>query len=357
MAKSDCPGCRLPFYFRFIVKWGDNGTIGMGPNPSQRLVLVESELLNDIYRRIEAVVAVSIRHIVFEAERAAAKATIDVMMPKSARWLVNNRLIMHPASRGLQHIARLAGMADARTIFYHVYRGSLASIRNPMNLDIFGAMVVGAFESTEGVIYDYEWVDVDDTLYLLVMPAESKPEIAARLVPEVGPPLPGNRRLDLCRRCSLPRALQHLNWDVPNAVITDTRRGVRMSLIDGYAFSTVFRELIAELGSDIVPIIIEASREYTHRSIEETGFLGRPESPLTTYEEYLDLLPIYGHGNPVESEINDDLLRVTIENPYSVHMLAGQLLAIFEAVQGTRGSVSFDKFATQRVRITVSPCT
>ena len=130
-----------------------------------------------------------------------------------------------------------------------------------------------------------------------------------------------------------------------------------MSLIDGYAFSTVFRELIAELGSDIVPIIIEASREYTHRSIEETGFLGRPESPLTTYEEYLDLLPIYGHGNPVESEINDDLLRVTIENPYSVHMLAGQLLAIFEAVQGTRGSVSFDKFATQRVRITVSPCT
>ncbi|HEY5530427.1 MAG TPA: hypothetical protein VIK22_00330, partial [Candidatus Anoxymicrobiaceae bacterium] len=93
MAKSDCPGCRLPFYFRFIVKWGDNGTIGMGPNPSQRLVLVESELLNDVYSRIEAVVGVSIRHIVFEAERAAAKATIDVMMPKSARWLVNNRLI------------------------------------------------------------------------------------------------------------------------------------------------------------------------------------------------------------------------------------------------------------------------
>ena len=355
MAKEQCPGCKLPKYFRFIVKWNDNGTIGMGPNPSQRVVLVESDLLDDIYTRIEAAMGASIRHIVFEAERAAAKATIDVMIPKAAPWLIRNRLVMHPASRALQQLARIAGMADVHTVFYHVYRGSMATVRNSINLDIFAANVVGAFESAEGVCYAHKWSEFGGNLYLTIMPAKRKPDIAERLAPEVRPPLPGDRRIDVCPRCRVPVALRHLEFDTPNAIITDKRRDVRMSFIDGYAFSTVFRELVAELGDEIVPIIIEASRESAERSMKETGFLREMNGPEATYRGFLDLLPVYGQGNPMSWNSSGDSLEVAIENPYSVYLLAGQILAVYEAVGGKTGTVAFDEFAPQAVRITASP--
>lgn len=338
-----------------MVKWNDNGTIGMGPNPLHRVVLVESDLLDDIYKRIEATVGVPIRHIVFEAERAAAKATIDTMIPKRIAWLIRNRLVMHPGSHGLQHLARFAGLADAHTIFYHVFGGSMALVRNPMNRDIFAAMVVGAFESAEGLPHNHDWAEVGGRLYLIIMPAEEKPDIAERLVPEVTAPLPGNRRLERCPGCHMPATLDHLSWDLPNAVITDTRRGKRMSFIDGYAFSTVFRELIAELGEEIAPVIIEASREHARRGMEETGFLAAVRGQAATYNEFLELLPVYGQGNPVSSDFSDSTLVVSIENPYSVHLLAGQLLALHEAVQGCSGSVDIDEYASQKVKITVSP--
>jgi hypothetical protein len=238
------------------------------------MVLVESALLEDIYQRIEAALMISIREAVFEAERAAAVTIIDNLLPDwLIKWVLRNRLVMHPASRFLQILARTAGMADVHTVFYHVFRGSMARVRNEFNRELFAAIVVGAFERMEGVVYDHEWVEMGEELFLIINPAKGKPEIARRLKPEISMPLPGQRQLQLCPRCGFPRALDHLRWDLPEAMITDTRRDVRLSFVDGYAFSAVFRELIEELGEEIVPIIVEASSEYTSCSIEETGLL------------------------------------------------------------------------------------
>jgi hypothetical protein len=344
----------MPRFFNFAIKWGDNGTIVSRVSPAFRLVLVESALLEDIYRRIETAIGASIRHVVFEAERAASAATIGSLMPD---WLINrvlrNRVAMHPASRFLQLLARMAGLADAHTIFYHVFRGSLARVRNEFNREIFAAMVVGAFERMEGVVYDHDWIELGGELFLFINPAREKPEIAGRMKPEIVKPLPGQRGLDLCRRCGFPAALGHLRWDIPNAVITDTRRGVRMSFVENYAFSAVFRELISELGEEIVPIIVDASSEYTLRSIEETGFFSAGQDRAGRYADYLALLPIYGYGNPVHTELSGESFAVTMENPYSVLMLAGQLGAVYEAVEGHPGSVAIDDRDPRRVRISV----
>lgn len=355
MSPIDCPGCRLPRLFRWYLKWDTNGTIVIRLDARQRVALVESALLNDVYGRIEDMMGFPIGRIVFEAERAAAKATIDALVPRKPDCLVRNRLVMHPVSRFFQLVARIAGLGDFKTVFYHTYGGSLAKARNPVNRDILAAMVVGAFESAEGVVYDHTWVELGESLYFLIMPSGQKPDIAGRMAPEILKPLPGYRKLELCPRCGLPMELNHLRWQYEDALITDTRRNVRMSFIDGYAFSSVFRELIAELGDDIVPVIVEASREYARRSIDETGLLDKTLEREETYGLFLDLLPLHGHGNPVAHELSEQALTVTIENPYSVHLLAGQLLAIFEALEKRQGSAAIDEFAPQKVRITVTP--
>lgn len=354
MGISTCSTCGQPRLFNLFLRWSSNGTIVSRISQTYRMVLVESMLLEDIYKRIDAVLGMSIREAVFEAERAAAVATVDNLLPD---WLIKrvlrNRLVMHPASRFLQLLARTAGMADVHTVFYHVFHGSLARVRNEFNRELFAAIVVGAFERMEGVVYDHCWVEGDEELFLFINPAKDKPEIARRLEPQLVMPLPGQRRLELCPRCGFPTALGHLKWDTPNAIITDERRGVRMSFVDGHAFTAVFRELIEELGEEIVPIIVEASREYTLCSILETGFLSGQGEREDIYEEFLDLLPLYGRGNPVQSDIADDVFAVTIENPYSTYLLAGELLAIYEAVEKHPGKIDiYDE--DQRVKITIT---
>lgn len=354
MGILQCPACGKPRMFNFFLTWKGNGTIVSRISPAYRMVLVESALLEDIYQRIEAALGTSIREAIFEAERAATTATMDNLLPDwLIRWVIRNRLVMHPASRFLQQLARTAGMADVHTVFYHVFKGSIARVRNEFNRELFAAIVVGAFESMEGVVYDHDWIEMGGELFFFINPAESKPEIAERMKPQIVTPLPGNRRLELCSRCGFPRALDHLNWDISAAIIMDVRRRVRMSFVDGYAFSAVFRELVEELGDDIVPIIVEAAREYTLSSIEETGLLGEGRRRDTVYEEFLDLLPVYGKGNPVRSDFSGGKLGVTIENPYSTYLLSGELLAIYEAVEGHPGIMDiYDD--VQRVEINIS---
>ncbi|MDD3719661.1 MAG: hypothetical protein PHP28_13490 [Actinomycetota bacterium] len=355
MGIATCPACGKPWLFNLLLRWRGNGTIVTRISPAFRMVLVESALLEDIYQRIEAELGIPIREAVFEAERAAAATTIDNLLPDwLIKWVLRNRLVMHPASRFLQLLARTAGMADVHTVFYHVYRGSMARVRNEFSRELFAAIVVGAFESMEGVVYDHAWVEMGGDLYFLIMPAKGKPEIAHRLKPEIATPLPGQRKLEPCRRCGFPLALGHLRWDLTQAVIEDTRRDKRLSFVDGYAFSAVFRELVEELGEDIIPIIVEASSEYTLRSIQETGLLGGERRREEVYEDLLDLLPLHGKGNPVETDMAEDGLAVTVENPYSTYLLSGELLAIYEAVEGHPGTIAiYDE--EQRVRITIKP--
>jgi hypothetical protein len=354
MGIATCPACGKPRLFNLLIMWKGNGTIVARVSPAYRMVLVESALLEDIYQRIEAMLGISIREAVFEAERAAAAAAIDNLLPDwLIKWVLRNRVVMHPASRFLQLLARTAGMADVHTVFYHVFRGSMARVRNEFNRELFAAIVVGAFESMEGVVYDHDWIEMGEELYFLINPAKGKPEIARRMKTELTTPLPGQRRLQLCPRCGFPRALDHLHWNLPEAMIVDTRRDVRLSFVDGYAFTAVFRELVEELGDEIVPIIVEASSEYTLCSIEETGILSGKRKREDIYEDFIDLLPICGKGNPVQSDMAKDILTVTIENPYSTYLLAGELLAIYEAVEGHPGTIDiYDE--VQRVRINIS---
>ena len=228
MGIIDCPACGKPRLFSRVIGWGDNGTIVSKFRPAFRLVLVESALLEDIYQRIEKALGVSIREIVFEAERAASIATIDSLFPDwIVKWLLRNRVAMHPTSWGMQELARIAGLGDVHTVFYHVYRGAMSRVRNEYNRELFAAMVVGAFERVEGVVYDHAWIEMGEELFLFINPAKGKPEIAARMKPRLVTPSARAARNWTSVPTAVSRAPLPTCAGIPPAVITDERRGVR----------------------------------------------------------------------------------------------------------------------------------
>lgn len=355
MGMLECPSCGKPRLFGYAIKWENNGIIVSRYRAAYRLVLVESALLEDIYQRIEITLGMSIRDIVFEAERATIVAMIEGLMPEwLVKGLVRNRVLMHPTTRVMEALARVAGLGDVRRVFYHPFRGAISRARNVHNRELFAAMVVGTFERLEDVVYDLKWIEMGGELYFFINPAKGKAKVAAGMKPRIDVPLPGHRELELCPRCGFPRALAHLRWDLPNAVIMDERRGVRMSFIDAYAFSTVFRELIDELGEEIVPIIVEAATEYTLRRMEETGLLGGEREREDVYGDFFARLPLFGKGNPVRVDLPPGTLKATIENPYSSLLLSGELLAAYEAVEGRPGTTDIHDEG-RKVTITITP--
>jgi hypothetical protein len=209
------------------------------------------------------------------------------------------------------------------------------------------AIILGAFEALERRPFEHGWKEVGGEDVISVRVAESRPEISQRLdivYPELRP---GHFFIPRCRSCGTPRELAYMRWNEKEGTITDNRRDTRLTFLDGYVPTIVFRELEKELGDAIYPLIVQAEKDYTHRRMRELGISGSGSGVLprrereSIYENALATLPLRGQGNPVDYSYGYQGLSVTVENPYNEHLLAGQMAALFEIAEGKDAEVEW----------------
>lgn len=342
-----CPKCGFPFGFSRLIRWNDNGTITERMMPDMRAVLMESKIFNDLFTHIEEKMGISLSHIVFEAQRNTAKEVIDGILNRFpfslGRLGYNKKLVV----RVFCTVAVVTGQSYARVIRYQPGQGGKALIRNPYNRELMAAIILGAFESLEQRPFEHTWIEIDGDDVISITVSKEKPEVSERLALQLPPLKPGNLSFARCRLCGVPEELSYLEWKENEGIIVDRRRDVRMAFLDGYTPTTVFRELEKELGEDIYPLIIKAQKETTHRHLDELKLITKedrmsPQGNRAIYEKVLAPLPLYGQGNLVRLEKEDGLLRVTVENPYNEHLLAGHIGAVFEAVEGVESRIEWE---------------
>lgn len=346
--------------FSRIIRWNDNGTITERMMPDLRAVLLEADLFNTLFARIEEKMGISISHLVFEAQRNAAKEVIDGVLNRFpfslARLGPNRRVVV----RVFCAVAVVTGQSYARAVSYRPGRDGEAIIRNPYNRELMAAIVLGAFESLERKPFEHTWAQIDGDDCIVITASDQKPEFSDRLAVHMPPLKAGNLSFPRCRVCGVPRELSYLEWREDEGIIVDTRRDVRMAFLDGFTPTTVFRELEKELGEDIYPLVITAQKEATHRHLDELKLVTRedrmsPGGNRSIYEKILASLPLFGQGNPVSMSMEGNRLEVTVENPYNEHLLAGHMAAIYEAVEGTESEVEWRKPDPLTVVFTVRP--
>ncbi|MDY6796105.1 MAG: hypothetical protein SWK76_12650 [Actinomycetota bacterium] len=343
-----CRRCGFPFWLGRLIRWNENGTITMLSNPDQRVVIIESDFLTNLFTLIQNHLGISIAHLVFEAQRNASVHIIDSQLSKfpysTGRWGPNKRVVV----KAFCHLAVWLGQSYAEAITYHPGRSSEAIVRNPYNRELMAAIILGAFESLERRPFEHTWNMLGDDDLISITPAEKRPEIAERLELEYPPLKDGDFFIPRCPSCGTPSELTYLEWRENEGVIMDTRRNARISFLDGYVPTIVFRELSREQGEEIYPLIIQAEKENTHRRIRELGIAGDKGAVLprkereNIYESTLATLPIHGQGNPVDYDYSYEGLKVTVENPYDKHLLAGNMAALFEAAEGKEAQVDWD---------------
>ena len=337
MRIKKCRECGSSHWLAKSLIWNDNGTITNNYQPDFRTLIIEADYLSEIFRRIEEALGVPIGHIVFEAHRNVAKEVLDLTLNRW-RWLI-------------RHVPGMERLATAYMGRMSVWTGQGSStsldretalVRNPFNRDLYAAIVVGALESLRETPFDYRWKKVDGDDVIQVIPIGERPEIAERLTFTTPPAKPGTRSYERCPKCGVPALLKGLEWRENEGVIIDTRRGVRIVIQEVYTTVVVLRELARELGDDIYPVIIDAMREFSLEHIRKEYLAGEMMDKDKLYREVLDTIALYGQGNPVSCTAAGDRLTVVVENPFSEHVLAGHLSALYELAEGKIPKVTWD---------------
>ncbi len=342
MAFKRCKECGLPLLLGRWLRWENNGTIVQRISPAFRVMLMDADFLEDIFRRIERALGVSVRHIVFEAQRSAAKAYIGNWLNGPLGYVLLFPGTKRFAVQQFNKLAMLLGMVHSETVEYKPRRYGIARMRNPYSLDLMAANVVGAFEILEGRPFVYSWKQQGlNEWQLRVDRAETIPDIAERMYLVFPPAYPGSLQYERCNRCRVPRKLAYLEWHEEDGIIIDSRRNRRMIIMIEDVAGTVFREFRKELGEEVVPLILDAQKEYWLEHIEELRLLEHAGAePEQAYRMLLETLPLFGQGNPVSLVRTGGSLEIAVENPFSELLLAGTLAAFYQAVEGREPAVN-----------------
>ncbi len=348
-----CKTCGFALWLTRIMRWQENGTISWWLNPEGRLVLVKSDLFNNVFSHLEEEMGIPIGHIVFEAQRNAVAAGFDPLFsrfPASLGRIGPNRKLV------IKLFCRLSiwiGTAYVEPLFYRPGKEGEALLRNPYNRDLMAALILGAFEGLERRPFEHAWVETPEGEAIHVTATAEKPEVSERLTPVPEKVKPGYYPLERCPSCGAPRDLSSLVWHEEDGMVMDAAQGERVNFLDAFTPGIVFRELEKELGSEVNPLIVEASRDFFLNRVmaaEVPGASSHASSGVDlveTFKDSLTFLPSYGQGAVTAVSRKDGGLEVSMINPYDRYLLAGYLSALYEKHAGTAAKVEWEEHGAE----------
>jgi hypothetical protein len=357
-----CRECGFPRMVSFFIKC--NGTMTQLMRKDFRVVILHFGFLDNLFSNIESKLGISIEHIAFEAQRNASKETFQAFTEHipGVRFFLRPGFVKRMGVEQFNKVGVITGQCHSETLEYKPGIIGVARMRNPFNFGLMAANVVGAFETLEDMPFTHTWEQESADSYIIrVKPTGARAEIAERMELEHTAALPGGLVHERCPRCRIPRAISsHLKWMENDGIILDTRTGSRVIMLDGYMVTTVFREMAQELGDDINDLLVEAQCQWT---IDHVGQLGLNDagSPAASqelekaYREYLKSMALYGIGNPVMFAMEDNTVSVKVENPYEVHIIAGTLKGLREALEKTASKVEWEEQSSNSVLYKVTP--
>ncbi|MEW6554705.1 MAG: hypothetical protein AB1384_10520 [Actinomycetota bacterium] len=354
-----CKLCGIPRRISRIHRWETNGTIVNKRLPGVRHVFMEADFLPELRRRISSGLDFPVNRIFYEAERNSVRVTVEGFLKGPfLRTVARIPIFRRAAVHYFNNLARETGTANSKTVAYHSGRYGLARMHNPFDLDLMAAVVAGAFEALEKKPFRSFWKKENGSYLLRVEVEEEKPEISARLEIRREPVKGGDFHLHTCPRCGLPAELSHLEWLEDEGKIIDRRRGIRVINLDGSTARLVIRELIEELGESVIPIIVNAKRDYTLVMLEDLGMEpGLDEDKrVEALRDMLSMLPLYGWGLATDMEyVPGSTLRVWVDNPFDEYLIAGRLAAFYEVAEGKRARVEWRENDPASITYILSP--
>jgi hypothetical protein len=335
-----CPQCGIPEYISSEHQWLDNGDIVLRREPWYRMVFIECQNLDPLWRGIEEIIGVSIEHIVITAQRRAVRLYLSQFITKETSELIHmKRIDLRPLAEATSDIARLMGFGDYEymEMRYEMDDDDFYRVRltDPYSLPMCIAALVADIEALSGRDQGATCEEVSPGVYHVTsFPSEHLEELKDRMWLEYYHHERGDVRLERCAACEAPLALSEYRWRLERGVIENESTKRRM-VIQGYQnLDPIFQELESELGESISKVVVEAQRRFT-----KTGFYSIDE--LSNYDEISAQLALRGLGNLKEINANHKGLHMHLGNAVLPLIIVGLVQGFYEIANGLESNVEW----------------
>lgn len=322
-----CPECGVPKHITSEHVWLNGGVVVQSRDRRNRMVFIESENIDPLFRGIQALIGVPIEHILIAAKRRAVRAYLESLIPEVTKDLLRRRAIdWRPVNDGLRLVAALNGYGKYEVVDYRYEKDVedyiVETISEPYSLPLACGDMAGAFEILFGCELGVRHRRLDTELFELTCYVSSHPrELKGRIRFRHFPLAEGDIELERCPSCYGPRALSNYRWYPERGVIVGLNTGKRM-ILTGMEIDAVFSELENELGEEIPRMVIEAQRRFVREGFYSIEGMGRLDMR--------DQLALRGLGNLRELRSNDRGLYFRIENAFLHLIVVGLVQGLYE---------------------------
>ena len=343
-----CRECGIPSQVGRDFRWHGNGVIALANSPRARMVLFESDLIDNLFKGIEELIGKPIEPIVIESRRRDTRWFIERNFPFEVRnYLVYFdrdkqkagspfRVAMQDSMSRMRkdlnvrmtNVGRIFGYGDLilseKWEKREDYPWRTQIIRRPYSVPLWVADILGAVEAFEGMDMQAKYEKIGDKTFRVdVSPGEHPIDLEDKLKRRRYTFKPGFIEYERCAGCEVPLDISRYSWDLEEGTVVDSDSKRRMALLGPLALEAVLHDLEAQHGESITQAAVEAQRRYVRGAV--SGEEARKSGP-----GFKGLTALRGLGNIVDYEVDEKHSQVTIENSCLHLLMIGTTQALFE---------------------------
>jgi hypothetical protein len=336
-----CPECNVPAQPVRDHLWLAGGVIVKSNDRDHRMVLIECENLDPLYKGIEDIIGLPIERIIIETKRRATGEYVSSIIPAELKEMISSHQInLETMIEALNVTSALAGYGHTELVGYRFENDDddfvTERIREPYSVPLWCGDFTGSTEAVTGKDSDVTYeMEASDTIVATTRPAEHPTQFQGRLEIKRCGFAEGGIELERCPACGGPVALSSFEWHDDRGVITSRETGRRVALLGPDYQDAIFSELERELGETIPRVIVEAQRRFV-----KTGFY--PIKELQDEEGLRKMLALRGLGDLQELELSGSGLKVTLRNAALHLMIVGLMQGYFETATSSESEVDWE---------------
>ncbi len=336
-----CPACGAPSQFTGNHLWLAGGVIVQANDREHRMVLIESDNLDPLFKGVEEIIGLPLERMIIETKRRASREYINRVIPPQVKEGVQRfELSLDPLIEAINVINYVMGYGRSSLVGYR-YRGDdgdyvTERIVEPYSIPLWCGDFTGSAEAVTGCDYDvtYELLE-GNAIEVTCRPAPHPPQFQGRLEFRRRRFEESGIELERCGSCGGPALLSTLEWDTEKGIISSKATGRRMAMFGSAYLEVVFDELERELGEEIPRAVVEAQRRfalggfYSSREVEDVDGLRQQ-------------LALRGLGDLQELRLEGKAFRMTLRNAALPLLLVGLMQGYFESATGSGSEVTWE---------------
>jgi hypothetical protein len=349
-----CPDCQVPEPVLAGHKWLGNGDIVQTANERARMVFIECENLDPLFRNIGLILGEPIDPLIMKITTVGSTVYLSKLIPEEVKKLVQSKqLDLQIFIDSICTLCEVLGYGKYDFVDHRYEKDmkdyAVMRIFHPFSVPEAAGLFSGALKAVVGGDQSVSYNEISPGMYEFVGQMSDGPPVLKEKVRVLEYfRQPGDIELKRCPSCGTPKAIAGYHWYPPKGIIVDGKTGRRLTLLGQESFDSIFRSLEGEYGDKITRVVVEAQRRFV-----KTGFYSIEE--VGNEDAFRIQLALRGLGNLQYIRMGTSGMSMRVDNVSGYLMLVGMAQGLFENALYVESDVDWELTKVGNLEVEVKP--